>query len=208
MKTGNRLLASLFARPAVRRATAAAATTFGQHGTLGALSVLGLRGRVSRGRRELERCIVAPHLPRAGAVLLIGVQSYNYHYICFYRAFNEVVVVEPYAPIEVPSGVTLLRERLGDVSLPAGAFDLVNFVGVYGWGLDAPDEVARACAKVAASLAPGGRLLFAFNRDHDPLGLADDPARRAALFPGVTFRDWLPTRDGTALMGVGERQAA
>ena len=58
-------------------------------------------------------------------------------------------------------------------------FDLVVINGVFGWGLDGPENIARALSGARRILRPGGLLLLGWNA-----GRIDEPAMLAALGDG------------------------
>ena len=126
-----------------------------------------LRERASR------RCLETEILPwlqtRCRSVLFVGTASYTWHYeklfppggyttldvnpgVAVWGASHHIV-----APIE-----ELTRHR------PAGFFDGVVLNGVFGFGLDAPQEMHRAMAELQRALPADGALVVGWNTDrHD-----------------------------------------
>jgi SAM-dependent methyltransferase len=79
------------------------------------------------------------------------------------------------------------RHRTGDICQADRLFgdlkfDAVLCNGVLGWGVDAPEDQARALAAMAGTLKPGGLLLLGWNTDK-----MDDP-----VAAGLTARDFTP----------------
>jgi hypothetical protein len=149
------------------------------------LALLSLRGRVSLARRELEKQIVSKLRPE-GDSLLIGMKSYNYHYACYYSLTGSVTIVEPFTAMLPPPGATWIRDKMQDWQVKAGAYALANFVGVYGWGLNDQSDLNLAAKQISKGLRPGGRLIFAFNEDRDPLDLVGCEGHKT-LFPDIRF---------------------
>jgi SAM-dependent methyltransferase len=142
-------------------------------------------------RETLEREIL-PYFSRCvdfREVLFVGCDWYTRRYERLFGSRN-------YISIEVdPKRRSFGAKRhivasLADLAdhVPAGTLDLILCNGVFGWGLDARDEVARAFAACAACLRPGGVLMLGWDdvpehRPFDPLTLPELRALDAWTFP-------------------------
>lgn len=152
------------------------------------LSVLNLRGRVSGDRRHFEREILSGMLCGHAPVLLVGVKSYNYHYILGYKALGVVDVVEPNRNISVPSAVERWHCLIQDWQPKLAYYGLIDCVGVYGYGLDNANGLVAALSGFSRGLRGDGRLLFSINNGHDPLGLLDSRIREHFFHEFVEHR--------------------
>ena len=90
------------------------------------------------------------------------------------------------------------RHRTGDVCeadrlFSDQTFDAVVCNGVLGYGVDTPEQKARALAALASVLRPGGRLLLGWNTDK----IADPVAA------GLTAADFAPAALGDRPTRVG-----
>ena len=67
------------------------------------------------------------------------------------------------------------------------AFDAVICNGVFGWGVDSPQQQAEAAGALARVMRPSGRLLLGWNTDR----MADPVSRgvMAPFFSPVPFAD-------------------
>lgn len=153
-------------------------------------------------RRYLRRAIL-PALARAGIarLLFVGVRGYTAGYAKTFSAAGAEYWTCDIDPAAAPHGVpgrhrTVDACRL-DEAFPADFFDVIVMNGVFGWGLDDPEDMNRALAAVHRVLRPGGYLLLGWNceRNVDPAVLPGirlfDPVRFGGLperrrFPDVT----------------------
>jgi hypothetical protein len=123
-------------------------------------------------RRVLEQ-IVFPHYRSLGTVrrvLFVGCDWYTAHYERFYFAGVDYWTVEPdaaHARFGARQHVVAALEDL-DHHFQEGFFDLIICNGVFGWGLDAPDQCDAAFSQCYRCLAAQGHML---------LGWDDLPAR-------------------------------
>jgi SAM-dependent methyltransferase len=139
----------------------------------------------SADRRWLERQWLPALAARADVrtVLFVGVRWYTRDYPARVPGKRFVTLdIDPRAARHGNAGEHLIGD-VCDVArlVPAGSVDSAVFNGVFGWGLDAPDALARALDGLAGVLRPRGELLFGWNdvprhRPFDPF----DPQRVAA----------------------------
>lgn len=114
----------------------------------------------------LEDVIVPEFLGRDDVrrVLDVGVAWYTRTYPRLYRGIEyHTIDVDPAMQrIAGPHHRTLSMTELATV-YPADTFDLIVCNGVFGWGLDTADDVARGLAACADVLRPGGWLVVGWN---------------------------------------------
>jgi SAM-dependent methyltransferase len=122
-------------------------------------------------------------------VLFVGCDWYTRRYERLF-AGKEYITIEVDAarrPFGAKRHIVASLADLGE-HVAAGGLDLVLCNGVFGWGLDAPDEASRAFAACAACLRPGGVLMLGWDdvaehRPFDPLTLSALSALHGWQFP-------------------------
>ncbi|RZJ00889.1 MAG: class I SAM-dependent methyltransferase [Brevundimonas sp.] len=131
-------------------------------------------------RRLMAEAYIPALAAEGGRILWVGSQAYTAaDYAALEAEGAEVWTtdIDPKAARWGREG----RHRTGDVCeidrvFSDLTFDAVVCNGVLGYGVDAPDQQARALGAMAAILRPGGRLLLGWNTDkiEDPIvaGLA------------------------------------
>jgi hypothetical protein len=153
-------------------------------------------------RRYFSKAIF-PALARRGLkrLLFVGVRGYTARYR---KAFEAAEIefwtcdIDPEAARHGAPG----RHRTADAcrldqTFSSGFFDCVIMNGVFGWGVDAPEDMDRALVAAHAVLASRGVLLLGWNSDRspdpntlpairffEPIGFGDLPARKT--FADVT----------------------
>ena len=114
----------------------------------------------------LEDVIVPEFIGRADVrrVLDVGVAWYTRTYPRLYRGIEyHTIDVDPEMQrIAGPHHRTLSMTELAK-AYPADTFDLIVCNGVFGWGLDTADQVARGLTACADVLRPGGWLVVGWN---------------------------------------------
>jgi SAM-dependent methyltransferase len=153
---------------------------------------VGVPLRLSSPDREVLERDILPYFASCDQffrVLFVGCDWYT-------RRYERLFAGKDYITIEVdgsrrPFGAKRhIVASLADLGehVDLGSLDLVICNGVFGWGLDAPDEAARAFSACAASLRPGGVLVLGWDdvpahRPFDPLTLSALNALHAWQFP-------------------------
>jgi SAM-dependent methyltransferase len=148
--------------------------------------------------RRYLREVILPSVASAGKsrVLFVGVRGYTKSY----GSILERVGVEFWTCDIDPAAssygapnrhVTDDARRL-DSAFPPLSFDMVMLNGLFGWGVDLPDDMDRVLEAAAAVLCPGGLLMIGWNGDRSP-----DPDTLPAI---ALFRP-------TAFSGLPHRQA-
>jgi SAM-dependent methyltransferase len=153
-------------------------------------------------RRYLRRAIfpaLARRSPRR--LLFVGVRGYTARYAASFEAAGVEYWTCDIDPDAGPHGAPG-RHRRADVcrldeTFSRGFFDCVVMNGVFGWGVDNPEDMNRALGSAHAVLAPGGLLLLGWNGDRsadpdtlpairhfEPIGFGGLPARKT--FTDVT----------------------
>jgi SAM-dependent methyltransferase len=123
-------------------------------------------------------------LPNCGRVLFVGCDWYTRDYRRWFDP--ESYWTLDYDPAKKRFGgrlhVTASMTALSQLFEP-GSLDVVICNGVYGWGLNARDDVEAAFSAVATVLRPGGMFLLGWNDvpHHRPFTLAEIDALRAFI---------------------------
>jgi SAM-dependent methyltransferase len=134
----------------------------------------GLRPRADTAdRRLLEHCVLPHYAARADMrrVLIVGTRWYCSHYPSLLARQHCVTLDRDPGAARFGSAAQHLVGDVRDVGelVEPASLDLVLFNGVFGWGLDDPDDLAQAVDGLALALRPGGELVFGWN---------DTPRRR------------------------------
>jgi SAM-dependent methyltransferase len=123
-----------------------------------------------------------------GRVLFVGCEWYTYGYRKWFPA--ETYWTLDYDPEKKLFGSPTLHlvdsmTNLADHFEPEG-LDLIICNGVFGWGLNAPDDIEAAFSAVHRSLRPGGFFLLGWNDvpKRRPVPIASIAALRA-LSPAI-----------------------
>jgi len=151
--------------------------TFGARSLIWLLSLTVLRGHVSKERRWFETHVLPNLLINPDPVVLIGLKSYNLHYVVAYGLFRELLVIEPNQGMPSPAVIERNFDRLENWQAAMAKYGLIDCHGVYGYGLDTGEALHQAIHVVHKALKPGGYLLFSVNRERDPENLANHGIR-------------------------------
>lgn len=118
--------------------------------------------------------VILPALVRVAPqrVLSVGVRGYTR---TVEKAFDAArtafwtVDIDPAAAVHGAPGrhVTVDVRRLG-TAFPPAYFDVVLLNGVFGWGVDEPEQMNQALHAVASVLVDEGMLLVGWNTDRAP----------------------------------------
>ena len=105
-------------------------------------------------------------------VLFIGVRGYTRQYAGYFRSAPTEFWTCDIDPEAWRYGagerhVTEDARRL-DEAFPPGFFNVVLLNGIFGWGVDAGEDMERVAEAAAGILAPGGALLIGWNADRSP----------------------------------------
>jgi hypothetical protein len=153
-------------------------------------------------RRVLEQ-VIFPYfkcLPPRASILFVGCDWYTKHYERTYFPGSNYWTIDPWPRARKFAGRQHLvapLERL-DEHFPEGYFDLIVCNGVYGFGLDAREQLERAFALCHSRLAAQGYFLFGWDdipaRTPVPLQEIQSLARfQRFTFPA--FGSWHYTTD-------------
>ena len=136
-------------------------------------------------RRVLEQVIFEHyrHEPAIKRVLFVGCDSYTAH---------DFWTIDPNPNCRRFGAIQHLVARLEDIGrhFPHAFFDLIICNGVYGWGLDHPDDCDTALLQCHSCLASRGHLIMGWNdvpgRDPAPLSAVPSLSRFSDYdFPGL-----------------------
>jgi hypothetical protein len=122
-------------------------------------------------------------------VLFVGCDWYTQSYERLFRG-KDYVTIEIDAtrrPFGAKRHIVGSLADLGSHFTPR-ALDLIVCNGVFGWGLDAKDDCAKAFAECAAALRVGGVLVLGWDdvpehRPFDPMPLLERAGFRPSVFP-------------------------
>ena len=143
---------------------------------------------------------ILPPLARARPqrILFVGVRGYTRGYAGAFRGLGVEFWTADIDPAAAEHGAPNrhVTEDLRDIdrAFPPGFFEVAMVNGVFGWGLDRPEDMDRALAAVAAVLKPQGLLLLGWNtgRVADPDTLAAIALFTPAAFGGLPQRKKFP----------------
>lgn len=131
-----------------------------------------------------------PALACPGKMLWIGCQTYTVPYYATLESRGGTCWTLDLDPVSAQWGregrhVTGSLTEAGHLFAP-DAFDLILCNGVFGWGVDSPEDRRAALDAMATILKAGGRLLMGWNnhKTDDPVPLAA-PAFRPDHDAGV-----------------------
>lgn len=118
-------------------------------------------------RRILERVIFRYYTqrPEVRTVLFVGCQWYTRHYERMYFSEHDFWTIDPAEDARKHGArqhVIAPLERL-DAFFPERYFDLIVCNGVFGYGLDAPEQCEAAFAHCHSRLAEGGHFVFGWD---------------------------------------------
>ena len=154
------------------------------------MRVFGLPDRIYLEQRLL------PALARQGAchVLFVGTAWFTARYAAIFDrpgSLYHTLDRSPEAEGAAPGNHYVADLRDVATLFPPGSFDLAVVNGVFGFGLNTPEDMTAALRAVHRVLRPAGRLLLGWNPDRipDPLAL---PGRVEAFQP--TGIQGLPAR--------------
>ncbi len=172
MTFGNQIIRFILSKIILRKFIIFLFNFLGGATTLKFLSVLNLRWNVSSDRKHLEKKILPYYISNIDPALLLGVKSYNYHYILAYSVFRNLDVIEPNKKIICPQGSNWYYLLIQEWRPKHKFYGFIDCIGVYGYGLNKPKDLILALNLFSKSLIPQkGSLLFSINLDHDPLNL-------------------------------------
>ena len=126
-------------------------------------------------RAFLRSVYIPAFAAEGGKILWVGCRDYTPNcYPLLEREGGEVWTTD-IDPEAAPWGQPG-RHRVGDICeadalLPDVTFDAVICNGLFGWGVDTPEQQAEAARAMASIMRPSGRLLLGWNTDKtaDPI---------------------------------------
>jgi len=123
-----------------------------------------------KGRSFFELNIMPKNDVNGKLVLLVGSMRYNFHY-SFYYLRNKVIVVDKDLNAKkyigraefIHDDVRNIKSYIDDKSI-----SLVQFNGIYGWGINSISALNQAISSVYEVMNSNSTLLFGFNpKSHD-----------------------------------------
>ncbi len=131
-------------------------------------------------RRVLEE-IILPHFqknPEIRSVLDIGCDWYTRHYQRTFFAGHDYWSMDPVPGQRKFGGQQHITAPMEDIAehFPEGRFDLIICNGVYGYGLNTPEQCQKAFDACHSRLADGGQLI---------VGWDDLPTRQPVPFDRI-----------------------
>jgi hypothetical protein len=135
------------------------------------LNTINFRMRRSTGRIKLEDAMLRIGND-FGSVLIVGLKGYNAHYPYYYLGANDVSLCDPSLDASLyPSRFERYSVGMQDLTI-GHKIDFIHFTGVYGWGIDAKEEMKKTVEKFKDVLSDGGIVLLAHNiKRNNPLGM-------------------------------------
>ncbi|QKF81104.1 hypothetical protein [Halarcobacter ebronensis] len=130
------------------------------------------------GRKYLELEIMPKYYPSSKneKILLIGSMKYNLHYSYFYLN-NDVYIIEPNNKEEKCSGrAFFINDYIENIDkyIQNNFIDIIQFNGVYGWGLNESDKLIEAIDKIYNVMNNDAILIFGHNsKTNNPLNISD-----------------------------------
>jgi hypothetical protein len=124
--------------------------------------------------RRYLRCTILPAIARAAPdrLLFVGVRGYTGAYAETFRSgpteFWTTDIDPDAARYGVPDRHVIADARMLDQAVPPRSFPMVLLNGVFGWGVDEPEDMERTLGAVHAVLSRGGLLLIGWNADRAP----------------------------------------
>jgi hypothetical protein len=148
-------------------------------------------------RAVLERVIFAHYRtdPRIRTILFVGCDSYTAHYQRRYFRHHNYWTIDPDATRRRFGSKQHVIARLQELDqhFRAGAFDLIIFNGVYGWGLNSAEDCETALAQCHFCLSDAGHMVIGWNDvpGRDPAPLSQVPAlARFSKYSFPAFGGW------------------
>ena len=140
-------------------------------------------------RRVLEHDILGELArdPGVERLLFVGVQWYTARYPAQFTG-KTFATIDPEAKVAAFGGTPHVIGQIQDLAecLPGTIFDAIVMSGVIGFGLNDPEEVARALDACEKALRPGGWLVLGIN-ELKPTHVDPKNSPAAAFFEEKTF---------------------
>ncbi|MFI5001695.1 MAG: class I SAM-dependent methyltransferase, partial [Reyranellales bacterium] len=114
------------------------------------------------GRLFMERDLLPWLRQNYSRILFVGTASYAWHYEKLFRQDPEQYTTLDSQPGAAVWGApTHIVARIEDIGRhrPGEFFDCIVFNGVFGFGIDSPDDMRRAVKAMHDALRPGGLLI-------------------------------------------------
>lgn len=146
--------------------------------------------RLNPSRLFLERDILPWLGQHYAKVLFVGTAPYTYQFErLFRRSRGQFTTIDPDAGTTVWGARHHIVAPIQEIGRhrPAGSFDCIVFNGVFGFGIDDPEDQRAAVKILYDALAPGGLLLVGWNTN-----LMSDPEERGIFTPYFVPADGLP----------------
>ena len=127
------------------------------------------RFTISEHRRVLENVII--QLPKKKPrVMVVGMKSYNMHYIPFWKCYGEILVIEPNYSFKLPININRKHTKLEKLKTK-GKFDVIDMSGIYGYGLNEQKNLKQAFSNVLNFSNQNTQIIFDITRSLDNLNL-------------------------------------
>ena len=127
------------------------------------------RFTISEHRRVLEGVII--QLPKKKPkVMVVGMKSYNMHYIPFWKCYGQVLVVEPNDSFKLPININRKYSKLENLKIKE-KFDIIDISGVYGYGLNDQKDLKKALLNVVNFSNQNTQIIFDITCSLDKLNL-------------------------------------
>ncbi len=142
------------------------------------------------GRLFMERELLPWLCENYSRILFVGTASYTWHYEKLFRQDpDQYTTLDSRPGATVWGAPTHIVARIEDIALhrPKDFFDCIVFNGVFGFGIDTPDDMREAAKAMCDVLRPGGLLVVGWNTD-----LHVDPEELGVLSPYFVRTDRTP----------------
>ena len=142
------------------------------------------------GRLFLEQEVLPWIRRNYSRILFVGTAPYTFHYEkMFEHDRAQYTTLDGNPGAAVWGAPTHLAARIEDIALhrPKDFCDCIVFNGVFGFGIDRPDDMRVAARAMAEVLRSGGLLIVGWNTD-----LHADPEEQGVLSPFFARTDQTP----------------
>lgn len=142
------------------------------------------------GRLYLEHELLPWLRQNRRRILFVGTAPYTYQYEKLFRQDrDQYTTLDNHPSTAVWGGPVHIVARIQDIGRyrPKDFFDCIVLNGVFGFGVDSPDDMRAAAKAMSEVLRPGGLLVVGWNTD-----LHADPEELGVLSPYFVRTDQTP----------------